>query len=106
MDESYMLASPDIEREETKLPNIETRRGANTSMFVHQNKEDFWYESGENRKLESSCKRAHRYMKSEDRFRKSKNLTYGREWNLNINIKPNNSKHLSPIGMLNFYNYK
>lgn len=98
IDESYSLASPDVDRHETKLPKIEPRRGANSSMFVHQDKEDLYYVSWENKRVESSWKRTHRYMKSEDRFRKSKNMTYGKQWHLNINIKPSNNKRLSPIG--------
>ena len=101
MSESYLLATPDVAyyHEDLKLPTIETKRCANSSMFISQSAEDdndFGYDQERVSKYDIKKRRLHRYMKSEDRFRRDKHITINKNW-FNINIKDNQAHLNSPM---------
>jgi len=73
--ENYLLATPEVTRgrENIKFPKINPKRTANTSMFVgHQNTGDSGYSLERPDRYDIRKRRLHRYMKSEDRFRRHK----------------------------------
>lgn len=98
--ESYLLATPDVNKHQgIRFPRIDSNRGVNTSMFDedHNNLGDFSYDLEKIQKYDTGQRRLHKYMKSEDRFRKSKNMAFNKGTLFNINIRETQGLMNSPI---------
>ena len=74
MDESYLVETPELRHkyESVRFPKIDANKISNHSMLVDQpqNDSELCYDTPIKNRYDTSKRRIHRYMKSEDRFRK------------------------------------
>lgn len=99
--ESYMLSTPEVgnKYESVRFPKISSNKGANYSMATDQsfNDSELCYESQFRDRYDTSRRRMHRYMKSEDRLRKHKSHLLNGNNCFKINIRDNLGLYNSPV---------
>lgn len=98
--ESYLINTPDVSRQKgrVRFPKIDGRREHNTSMFIeHQPKIiDHGYVMDKPDRYDLNKKRMHKYMRSEDRFRRGKFNLINIQKDPSTNVRDSKDHHNSP----------
>ena len=104
VDESYLLATPDVSFKfgKIKFPSIHKAKvERNSTMITHTEDSDILnYKVDYNARQRLNQRRLNKYMCSEERFRKTKNVVFGQDNIFDFETQCNPIKYHSPMRKL------